>query len=240
MKRAIAVICMAVFALAVPFFANAEEGTSKVIAIGDVDAGYDISGQRAYDVKETIQIGLKKEIEKLGKGQYSVKIVSLAVVTGGKEPEAVEMPEMPTDRAPSQKEMAKYMAAMQQMQKEMTGQVKRHKPVSADAYFDFRVASGESGADTGGIAGTIGHYGGIDTTAGDVSTKSTKIYLTATQRDPKTGELMDKHTSKASSVKFRSMAGYTSYDYGNDEITREKLFSSAVKDCAKWIVNAVK
>jgi len=240
MKRFLTVVCVAVFALAVPFFVHAEEGTSKVIAIGDVDAGYDISGQRAYDVKETIQIGLKKEIEKQSKGQYTVKIVSPAVVTAGKEPEPADMPEMPTDRAPTQKEMARYMAAMQQMQKEMTGQVKKHKPVAADAYFDFRVASGESSQDTSGAASTIGYYSGLNTHVGDMATKTTKVYLTATQRDPRSGELVDKHTSKASSVRFRNVGGYTSYDYGSDEMTRESLFKPAIKDCAKWILSQVK
>lgn len=222
------------------FCAAAEEGASKVIAIGDVDAGYDISGQRAYDVKETIQIGLKKEIEKQSKGQYTVKIVSPAVVTAGKEAEPSELPELPTDRAPTQKEMAKYMAAMQQMQKEMTGQVKKHKPVAADAYFDLRVSSGQSGMDTGGAASTIGYYSGINTHVGDMSTKTTKVYLTATQRDPRTGELIDKHTAKASSVKFRNVGGFTSYDYGSDEMQRESLFKPAIKDCAKWILSQVK
>jgi len=236
MKSKITILAAAtVIMIAAPFCLPAEEASQKVIAIGDVDAGYDISGQRAYDVKETIQIGLKKELEKRGKGLYTVKIVSPAVVTEGKEPEPANLPEMPTNRAPTQKEMAKYMAAMQQMQKEMTGQVKKHKPVAADAYFDFRVTSGESSQDTGGAASTIGYYSGINTHVGDMATKTTKVYLTATQRDPKTGELVDKHTAKASSVKFRNVAGYTSYDYGSDEMARESLFKFAIKDCAKWI-----
>lgn len=240
MKRKIMFLGTALIISAFSFSLYAQEAAQKVIAIGDVDAGYDIGGQRAYDVKETIQIGLKKELEKQGKGKYVVNIVSPAVVTEGAQPEPANLPEMPTNRAPTQKEMAKYMAAMQQMQKQMTGQVKTHKPVAANAYFDFKVASGISGGDTTGGASTIGEYTGLNTSVGDIGFKSTKVYLVATMRDPKTGELIDKHTAKASSVKFKNVAGYTSYDYGSDEMTRESLFKPAIKDCAKWIAEQVK
>jgi hypothetical protein len=235
MKRAFAITAVALaltLAAAAGLFAGEQQ---KVVAIGDVDAGYSMSGQKAYDVKETIQLGLKKELEKLGKGSYSVNIVSPAVVTEGSEPEAVELPELPQDRAPTQKEMAKYMAAMQRFQKQMTGEVKVHKPVSADYFFEFRVESSSGGADTGGMASTIGGIAGVDTSLGDVSTKKERVNLVATMRDPRTGSLMDKHVSKATSVKFRNLGGYTSYDYGDDSVSREKLFSSAIRDCAKWM-----
>lgn len=230
------IVFLALLALLFPLSLKAEEGAQKVVAIGDVDAGYSMSGKKAYDVKETIQINLKKEIEKECKGSCVAKIVSPAVVVEGSKAEAtMQFPEMPTNRAPTQKEMAQYMAAMQQMQKQMTGEVKTHKPVDADYYFDFTVSSGQSGMDTGGAAYTVESLTGLNTSPADVSTKSTKVYLTATQRDPKTGTLIDKHTAKASKVKVRNMAGYTSYDYGNEELDRERLFSSAIKSCAKWI-----
>lgn len=232
MKRLI--ICVALVVIATPLYAQ-----QKVIALGDVDVGYDIAGQRAYDVKETIQVGLKKEIEKQGKGSYVVNIVSPAVVTEESQPEPADLPEMPTDRAPTQKEMAKYMAAMQQYQKQMSGQVKTHKPVAADAYFDFRVVSGTSEADTGGAASTIGEFTGHYPSVVDMSTKTTKVYVVATMRDPKTGSLIDKHTAKASSTKVRNIAGYTDYNYGSDEMTREGLYKSAIKECAKWITGKV-
>jgi hypothetical protein len=233
-------ISLALLAAILPLNLMAEEGGPKVIAIGDVDAGYSMSGQKAYDVKETIQINLKKEIEKDCKGSCIVKIVSPAVVVEGAKAEpAEEFPEMPTNRAPTQKEMAAYIAAMRQMQKQMTGEVKTHKPVDADYYFDFKVSSGQSGMDTGGAAYTVEHLTGLDTSHADVSTKSTKVYLTATRRDPRTGTLIDKHVAKASKVRFRNVAGYTSYDYGNDELERERLFSSAIKSCAKWISSQV-
>ncbi len=221
--------------IAVPLYLLAEEAGEKVIAIGDVNVASDIAGQNAYDVKETIQVGLKKELEKRSKGKYTVNIVSPAVVSEGSKPEAAELPEMPEGRAPTQKEMAKYMAAIQQYQKEMSGQVKKHKPVAGDAYFDFRLASGQRETDTGGVASTIGSYTGLNTSAGDVGTKTTKVYLIATMRDPRTGELMDKYTAKASSVKVRNIAGYSDYSYGSDEMTREGLYKSAIKECAKWI-----
>ncbi len=234
LKKIPIVLAMAVLVL--PFNLTAEEGGQKIVAIGDVDAGYSISGQKAYDVKETIQINLKKEIEKLCKQNCTVKIVSPAVVVEGQKAEDVEdFPEMPTNRPPTQKEMAKYIAAMRQMQKQMTGELKTHKPVDADYYFDFKVTSGQSDTDTGQAAYTFETLTGINTSPADLSMKSTKIYLTATRRDPKTGTLIDKYTAKASSTKVRNLAGYTSYDYGDDEITRERLFSSAIKNCAKWI-----
>lgn len=230
------IVVSALLAILAPLHLNAEEGGQAVVAIGDVDAGYSMSGGKAYDAIETIQINLKKQIEKECKGRCVAKIVSSAVVVEGSKPEVTtQFPELPTNRAPTQKEMTQYMAAMKRMQKEMTGEVKVHKPVDADYYYDFKVSSGQSGMDTGGAAYTIESMTGLDTSVADVSTKSTKVYLTATRRDPKTGTLIDKHTAKASKVKVRNMAGYTSYDYGNDELERERLFSSAIKSCAKWI-----
>lgn len=238
MKHAIIILGMLSIASSA-FAEDAAPSASKVIAIGDVETGYDTGGQKGYELKETIQLGLKKEIEKLGKGRLTATIVSPAVVTAGSQPEPADLPDLPTDRAPTQKEMATYMAAMQQYQKQMMGQIKTHKPVAADAYFDIRVASGQSGVDTGGIAGEIGSLTGLNTSIGDISTKSTKVYLIATMRDPKTGALIDKHTTKASSVKVRNIAGYSDYDYGSDELTRERLFASAIKDCAKWMTEKV-
>jgi hypothetical protein len=58
-------------------------------------------------------------------------------------------------------------------------------------------------------------------------------------RDPRTGALIDKHTSKASSVRVKNIAGYSDYDYGSDEMTRERLYKSAIKECAKWIESKV-
>lgn len=237
---------VALFLALQPFCAVAEEQstgkqTVKVIAIGDVDAGYNISGQHAYDVKETIQLGLKKEIEKRGKGTLTVNIVSPAVrAEGAKMSEPEDLPQMPTDRAPTQKEMAQYIAAMQQWQKEMTGQVKKHKPVEADAYFEFKVQSQASETTNYGTASTIGDITGHSMPSTDFGVKSTKVYLIATQRDPKTGALIDKHTAKASSLKVRNIAGYTSYYYGSDEITNEQLFKTAIEACAKWIVKQMK
>lgn len=217
----------------------AQDAAQKTIAIGDVEAGYETAGQNAYDLKETIQLGLKKQLEKIGKGKYAIDIVSPSVVTPGQEPETMELSDMPTDRPPTQKDMARYMAAMQRMQKQLTGQLKTHKPVAADAYFDFRVVSGQTGVDTGGAASTIGGLAGVDTSIGNISTKKTEVNIVATMRDPKTGTPIDKYTAKATSVKVRNIGGYTSYDFGSDEMTRERLFSSAVKDCAKWIASKV-
>lgn len=239
MKKVFITLGLLFVVIAIPLYLAAQDAKPKVIALGDVEASYDVGGQHSYDVKETIQLGIKKQLEKIGKDRYEVNIVSPAVVTAGSEPEPADLPEMPTNRAPTQKEIAKYMAAMQQMQKQMTGQVKTHKPVKADAYFDFKVVSGISGGDTTSAASTVGEFTGLNTAAGDVGVKTTKIYLIATMRDPKTGALLDKYTAKASSVKFRNIAGYTDYDYGSDEMARERLFSSAVKDCSKWISNKV-
>jgi len=242
MKLAKLFICLAIIPI-IPTTLMAEDATKeiskKTVAIGDVQMGYDGSSQKSYEVKETIQIGLKKRLEKLGKGSYTVKIVDPAVVTKGSKPKAAEMPTMPTDRVPTQSDIAQYMAAMQQMQKQMTGQVRVHQPVDADDYFEFRISSSKSDTDTGMAVSSIAGYSGYDTTPGDVSLKRTKLYLIATQRNPKTGALIDKHTCKASATKVRNVAGYTTYQYGDDEITRERLFKKAIKSCAKWINSKV-
>jgi hypothetical protein len=239
MKMNKLLICTAI-ALLIPAILSAQGAAKKTVALGDVQMGYDGSSQKSYEVKETIQIGLKKRLEKLSKGSYNVEIVDPAVVTRGSKPAATAMPTMPTDRAPTQNEIAQYMASMQQMQRQMMGQVKVHQPVNADDYFEFRISSSKSDTDTGMTASSIAGYSGYDTTPGDVSFKRTKLYLIATQRNPKTGALIDKHTCKASATKVRNIAGYTTYNYGNDEITRERLFKKAIKDCAKWINGRVK
>ena len=129
---------------------------------------------------------------------------------------------------------------MQQWQKQMSGEVKVHKPVAADAYVEFRVSSSKGGTDIGGAASTIGSFTGINTSFANMSTKSSRMYLICTMRDPATGALQDRYTAKASSVKVQNLAGYTSYNYGDDDITRERLFKRAAKKCAKWISSKVK
>lgn len=240
MKRVQCVVGAFLLMFAINLNAQESGGAVKTIAIGDVDAGYSMSGQKAYDVKETIQILLKKDLEKIGKGNYVVKITSPAVVTEGQKAPEASFPTLPEGKQPTQKDMAKYMAQMQQWQKQMTGEVKVHKPVAADAYVDLAVRSGQSSVDTGGAMSTVSQFTGVYTSAGDVSTKSTKVDLVCTLRDPATGELQDRYVAKASSVKFRNIAGVTSYDYGDDSITQEKLFKSAVQKCAKWIAQQVK
>lgn len=214
-------------------------GAAKTIAIGDVDAGYNMNGEKAYDVKETIQLELKKELEKLGNGMYSVIITSPAVVAEEKENE-VKAPPAPKNGILSAKEMAKYMAVLQKQQQALSGQVKVHKPVSADSYFDFRVESGSGGGDTGGVASTIGRFTGLDTSMANMSAQSTKIHLVCTMRDPASGQMIDRYIAKASSVKFTDIGGYRSYNYGGNFETRQKLFSKAVRDCAKWMIGKVR
>lgn len=212
-------------------------GVSKTIAIGDVDAGYDMNGGQAWQVKETIQLALKRELEKKG---YVVKITSPAVVTESYQEEGAGLPALPTNRAPTQEELNRYMGAMQKLQMQQSGKVKVHKPVAADAFFEFRIQSGSGSSDTGGVARTIGDLTGLDTSWGSMSTSTTKMYLVCDMRDPASGALEDRHTAKASSVKFKNLGGYTSYDYGNDIEARERLFNKAVTDCAKWIGEKVR
>ena len=217
-----------------------EPVTIKTIAIGDVDAGNDVNGRKAVDVKETIQILMKRGLEKEGRGRFQINIVSPAVVVEGSEPAAANIPALPTNRAPTEQELAKYMGAMQQYQKQMSGQVRVHKPVAADAYVDFSVSSGKGGMDTGGLASTIGQFTNVPTSIGNVGTSSVKVNLVCTLRDPASGTLVDRYVAKASSVKVKNVAGYTSYDYGNDVATIERLFNSSVKKCAKWVSSQVR
>ncbi len=235
MNTKLAVIFISMLLVPLPQLSAAQEADQKIVALGDVEIGQNYSGRKAYEVKETIQFGLKKELEKKGKGRYAINIVSPTTTAKGAPPEPPNVPDLPKDRMPTQKELAQFAAAMQKMQKEMSGEVKAYSPVSADAFFDFRIESGIGGGQTSGAAGMVGEWTGLDTSAGDIGMKTTKVYLIATMRNPKDGTPIDKYTAKATSVKFRNVAGYTDYDYGSDEITRERLFSSAVKQCAKWI-----
>lgn len=219
---------------------NAEPGTVKTIAIGEVDAGYDTHGRKPADVKETIQILMKKQLEKIGKGSIQANIVSPAVVVEGAQPGASNFPTLPTNRAPTQKEMAAYMASMQQWQKQATGEVKTFKPVSEDYYIEFTVSGGKSGMDTSGIGSTVGQFGGnLPTEFIDLGAKSVKLDLICTVRNPKTGTLEDRYVAKASSIKVKNLAGYSSYDYGNDAREIERLFNSAVNKCAKWVTGKI-
>jgi Skp family chaperone for outer membrane proteins len=233
-------LALLVLVVVCAFSLNAMAQTVKTVAIGDVEAGYDTHGRKPADVKETIQILMKKRLEKLGKGAIQANIVSPAVVVEGSQPKASNFPTLPTNRAPTQKEMAQYMAAIQQWQKQATGQVKTFKPASEQYYVDFSVSGGKSGMDTSGIDSTIGQFGGsLPTDIADVGTKSVKVDLICTMRNPQTGALVDRYVAKASSVKVKNLAGYTSYDYGNDAREIESLFNSAVKKCAKWMVKNI-
>jgi len=214
----------------------AEPQVQKTIVVGNVDIGYMVSGAKPADMKETIQFNLKKEIEKKGKGRYIVKIADPAVQADYE----TTMPAMPTNRAPTSAELSKYISSMKQWQQQANSPKKRYKPVAADAFFDFRLKTAKSGMDTGGLMGTIGDFTGTYTSAGDLSTKSEKVHLVCDMRDPKTGALLDRYIAKASSVKVRNIAGYTSYDYGSDELRDDYLFKSATKKCAKWISSKVK
>jgi hypothetical protein len=182
---------------------------------------------------------VKRELEKIGKGRYNVKITSPAVVIEGAAPKASTMPTLSSGRTPTQKEMMQYMAQMQQWQNQASGKVKVHKPVVADVFVEFRISNSKGGTDVGGAASTISRFTGVNTSFANLSTKSSKMYLICTMRDPASGALIDRYNAKASSVKIRNLAGYTSYDYGDDEITRENLFKRAARKCAKWIKSKV-
>ncbi len=210
----------------------------KTIALGDVNVGNSGGGQQAYEVKETIQMMLKKEIEKKGKGRFNVIITSPAVVVEGSQPDASKMPTISSK--PTQAEIMKYMAQMQQFQKQMSGQVKVHKPVTADAYFEFSVADSQGGMSASGIPSEIGQFVDVPVSIGSMSAKSSKIQLICTMREPASGQLLDRYAAKASSVRVQNIMGYSSYDYGDDAMTRESLFKSAVRKCGKWIVDKAK
>lgn len=216
---------------------SSEPVSSKTIALGDVVGSNASSPSDAAGVKEAVQILVKKELEKIGKGRYNVNIVSSTVAREDKED---SFPALPENRAPTAAEMAKFTAAMQKMQMKMSGQP-TFKPVKADAYVDFRIQSGSGSVDTSGVAGTIGQLSGIDTSLGSLSTSSTKLYLVCNMRNPADGMIIDRYTAKTSSVNIQNIAGFSSYDYGGqDETTKERLFSQAAVKCAKWISDRIK
>lgn len=237
----VSIFALVLLSLSVVGFAKDEpvKRATKSVVIGDVQVGSAAGGSNSKDVKETIQMGLKKQLEKKSKGNYSVSISNPTADAGDKE-KSPEMSALPTNRQPTQAEIMKYMKAMQKMQSEMMSDTRKFSPVIADAYFDFKLQTSKSEVDTGSAASIIGDFAGVDTSVGDISTKSTNVYLICSMRNPASGDLIDRYTAKVSSVKFRNIAGVSSYYYGDDGIERERLFSQAVKKCAKWMNKKLK
>jgi len=227
-KMLIAGFCIMMFLGFAGFVFAEEDKPPKVVVLGEVKLSGSAVTQNEEDVKETIQMNIRNELEKRGKGKY---IVNLAVPEQS-APSGIET-EIPNSNSQA---LANHLAAIQKLQQQQQHPVRQgHVPVNADAYFDFRVSNSANETDTSGVADTVGNFIGYDTSLGSFSTRKFTVFLTVSMRDPKTGMLLDQHTAKSSSTKVRNVAGYSSYNYGNDSADIERLFSKTIKECVKWI-----
>ncbi len=228
------ILCFVLVCSLVMVFAGIARSEDKAsgggsVALGPVDVGqFSVAGDKPADVSETIQFMMKKELEGKGIGPISTVSASSA---------AAEMPEMPTDRAPTQKEMNAYMKAM----KQMTGQERAFKAVSADNYFEFKIRTERKHASTAEVTNTIGAFAGVNLSPARMSSDNTTVYLVCDQRDSRTGDLIDRFTAESTSVDLQEVGGYYQYSGGGDNYMKlQKLFQRSVKKCAGWMEKKLK
>lgn len=221
----------------------AQEGTKpiplkKVVAIGYVDTGYLGFQQLEPDeLSEMFRVRMKKELEK--KGYAPV----LAELGPAQTPTEIKVPELPKEIEDPQKltlkDMQKIQAQIQQQMSQLQGYFRpQHRPVAAQALFQFSVQTGESYLDSGSVVGWAELFTQSDLSVADFSSESRKFNILITQHDPKSGQLQNQKLTKTSSTRLTRLMGsqfYSVYDSRNHEVTFSRLFGSAVKNAASWI-----
>lgn len=232
---AVALVVMA-FALASPAHAKKDEADvpKKVVAIGHVDTGgMGFSSMTPEQVGDLFKLRAKKRIEK--KGNYTVILPKDAPTPKSKTSEQPQ--KMPTNAA----DAMRYVQEMQQQFARQSAQMSGkyvHKPVNADALFNFYVQTGSKQVSSGGVFGEIQHWTGAPVGDADFSSSSISMTLMCLRLDPKTGDLMDEYKAKASSTKVARVAGvsyYTMENTSDPDRAFDRMFKRSLDKCIKWM-----
>jgi hypothetical protein len=155
------------------------------------------------------------------------------------EKEEEQMPAGPPPQTTA--EAQKYAAQMQKAMAKMVAQAQGkyyHKPIAAQALFNFDVKRGETKVRTGTTFDTIEDLSGAPVHSYDFASDTVKLTLTCIQRNPESGSVIDQNnveTSSTSVRNFKDMVVYSTGQYTDRDRQFNKMFDKAVKKCIKWI-----
>ncbi len=206
----------------------------KVVGIGKVNTRQlMMAGMNTTTLDELLGNRVQKGLEKTGR-----YVVVLPAETEEEKKQA-EMPSGPPPKtaAESQVWAAKMQKAMQKMMAKSQGKY-MHKPIAAQALFNFDVRQGESRFGTGTAFDTAEDLTGAPLHSFDFSSDKVKLTLTCIQLDPESGKILDHYDARSSSTSmrnFRDMMFYSSGDRSNRNRDFDRMFDRAVKKCISWI-----
>lgn len=213
---------------------NASDAPAKVIAIGHVDTGgMGFSSMTPEQVGELFKLRAKKRIEE--KGNYKVILPKDAPVAKAKTSEPPQKP--PTSAAEAMRYAQDMQREFQVQSAQMSGKYV-HKPVNADALYNFYVQTGSKRVSSGGVFGEIQYWTGAPVRDADFSSNSINMTLMCLRLDPKTGDLVDEYKAKASSTKVARVGGvsyYTMEDSSDPDRAFDRMFKRSLDKCIKWI-----
>ena len=240
MKKINILILVCFLTLSLSSFAHSEGKSEfkKIIAIGDVDTGYvGFNGMDPEKLSGLFKVRIKKRLEDSGK--YVVVIVndSTKKSKAPNDDPMAGMTEPKQNMSPA--ELAKYMQQIQngmmKMRKEMMG---AYNPVAAQAAFGFVLNQSKSWQDSGGAIGFAQQFTDVPLDAGDFSSETLKVTLVTIEQNPETWATIDEHAERASSTKFKRVAGtdyYQASGSADHERTFNRMFKKAIDKSVKWM-----
>lgn len=232
-------ICMiaALLLIAAPVGAKnkSDQGFKKVIAIGHVNTSrMGFSSLTPKQLGDLFKMRAKKELEKTGR--YIVIIPKYE-----EEDIDAEQKAAPQKTPKTAAEAMKYAQEMQKQFEIMAAKAQGqyvHKPVAAQALFNFSVSTGSRHVTTGGLFSEIEYLSGAPLGGADFSSDSLHLTLTCYDLDPESGKIEADYQAKASSTKVARVGGvsyYTMEDTSNPDRAFDRMFKRSLGKCISWI-----
>ncbi len=232
-------ICLtaAILLMAAPVGAKekSEGGLKKVIAIGHVNTSrMGFSSLTPKQLGDLFKMRAKDELEKTGR--YVV------IIPKYDEEDIDSEQKAETQKTP--KTAAEAMKYAQEMQKQFEIMAAKaqgqyvHKPVAAQALFNFSVSTGSRHVTTGGLFSEMEYLSGAPIGGADFSSDSLNLTLTCYDLDPESGRIEADYQAKASSTKVArvgSVSYYTMEDTSNPDRAFDRMFKRSLEKCIDWI-----
>ncbi|MFH1875232.1 MAG: hypothetical protein ABH859_08660 [Pseudomonadota bacterium] len=213
---------------------NETDGLKKVVAVGRVNTRQlMMAGMNTATLDELLRNRVQKDLEKSG------RYVVVVPAETEEEKEESEMPAGPPPKTAAEAQVyaAKMQKAMQKMMAQAQGKY-LHKPIAAQALFNFDVQQGESRFGTGTAFDTAEDLTGAPLHSFDLNSDTVSLTLTCIQRDPESGKVLDHYDARTSSTSmrsFRDMMFYTTGDSSDRNRDFDRMFDRAVNKCISWI-----
>ncbi len=236
--KIIKTLCLSVIILMLAFPASAKKsdsGLKKVIAIGHVNTSrIGFSSLTPKQLGDLFKMRAKNELEKTGRYVVIIPKYDEKDIDASQQAKPQKTPKTAAEAMKYAQEMQKQfelMAAKAQ------GQYV-HKPVAAQALFNFNVSTGSRHVTTGGIFSEIESLSGAPIGGADFSSDSINLTLTCFDLDPESGQIEGDYKAKASSTRVARVGGvsyYTMENTSNPDRAFDRMFKRSLGKCISWI-----